>query len=57
MASGYDISASVSESATLGSNAGSGTFTVGDNSGLKWLPLALVALGALALWFWSKNKK
>lgn len=54
---GYDISASVSEAATLGSNAGAGAFTVGGNSGTKWLPLALVALGALALWLWFKNKK
>ena len=53
---GYDISASVSEAATLGSAAGGGAFTVGGNSGTKWLPLALVALGALALWLWFKKK-
>jgi hypothetical protein len=53
---GYDISSSVSESATQGLQNAS-PFTVGGNSGTKWLPLALVALGAFALWLWFKNKK
>lgn len=54
MASGYDISASASDATTQGQSFGA--FTVGGNSGTKWLPLALVALGALALFFWSKRK-
>lgn len=53
---GYDISASVSEAATLGSNAGGGAFTVGGNSGTKWLPLALVAAGLIVAWLWFKRK-
>jgi len=53
---GYDISSSVSESATLGSTAGGGAFSVGGNSGTKWLPLALVALGALFMVLYFKRK-
>ena len=53
---GYDISQSTSETATTASNAGSGAFTVGGNSGTKWLPLALVALAAVALVLWFKRK-
>ena len=54
---GYDISASVSESATLGANAGGGTFIVGGNQGTKWLPLALVGAALVVAWLWFKNKK
>lgn len=56
MAAGYDISASYSDATTQGQQVGTGAWTVGGNSGTKWLPLALVALGALALWVWYKTK-
>ena len=53
---GYDISAATSQSTTQGFQAG-GPFTVGGNAGTKWLPLALVALAALGLFFWFNRKK
>ncbi len=53
---GYDISVSVSESATQGLTAG-GPFTVGGNAGTKWLPIALVALVGFGLLLWFKRKK
>lgn len=51
---GYDISAAFSDASTQGLKAG-GAFTVGGNAGTEWLPLALVALGALGLWLWFNN--
>lgn len=56
MAAGYDISASTSDATTQGIQLGAGNWTVGGNESLKWLPLSLVALGALALWMWFKKK-
>lgn len=57
MASGYDISVSASDSTTQTSRFGEGTWTVGGNSAMKWVHLALVVLGGFALWVWFKNKK
>jgi len=54
MASGYDISASASDSTTQAGQTGSFNFST--NSGTKWLPLALVALGALFIVFYFKRK-
>lgn len=53
---GYDISVAVSEGTTQGFQSG-GAFTVGGGGGTKWLPLALVVLGALGLWLWFKKRK
>lgn len=53
---GYDISASVSEASTLGLNNRFGAFTVGGNSGTKWLPLALFVAAVLGFWFWLRKK-
>lgn len=52
----YDIGFSASESATQGYRARSGPFNVGGSGGVSWLPLALVALAALALWLWYESK-
>lgn len=52
---GYDISSSVSESATQGAGI-SAPFNVGGNSGTKWLPLALVAAVVVVAWLWFKRK-
>lgn len=51
---GYDISAGFSESTTQGLKSG-GAFTVGGGGGTQWLPIALVALAAVGLWFWYKS--
>lgn len=51
----YDISAAFSESGTQGFKNRTGPFSVGGDSGSKWLPLALVALAALGLWLWYDN--
>lgn len=56
MASGYDISVSASDSTTQSSQFGKGAWTIGGNESLKWLPLALVALAALYLFFQFKKK-
>jgi hypothetical protein len=53
---GYDISASYSESTTQANQLGGGAWIVGGNGGTKWLPLALVALGGLALWLFFRKK-
>lgn len=52
---GYDIGVSVADATTQGFQFNGGAFNVGGNSGTAWLPLALVALGALALWWWYQN--
>lgn len=56
MSAGYDISAASSDSTTQGIQLGSGQWIVGGNKDLIWLPLSLVALGALGLWLWFKKK-
>lgn len=58
MGGGYDISNSQSESATLSSSAGSGTFTVG--GGLKipeWFWPVTVLAAAAVLIVWLTNRK
>ncbi len=54
MATGYDISASVSDATQQGTRFGD--FSVGGNSGTKWLPLALVAAVVILAIVWFKRK-
>jgi hypothetical protein len=54
MATGYDISASASDSTTQSSQFGTGAWNVGGNNSLKWMPLALVA--AFIAWIFANRK-